>query len=183
MAVVGIRARWSAFAGAEASSVGIVVADVSTNVVGVEGVVITVDVSVVRVGGGAQVSSRGVVGCTGVERSFASCGLTHPVGPDLDALCLGTTGASRKFLVDVVDEAVQVLPLRGGRSGCPRIWVSEESIWSKPVAEEAGGPPGTFYPVLEMQRNVAGIEVMMAVNEPQFAQLSLELAEAVDVDS
>ena len=36
--------------------------------------------------------------------------------------------------------------------------------------------------MLEMQRNVAGVEVVVAVNEPQFAQLPLEFAKAVDVD-
>ena len=180
--VVGVGARWSTVAGAEASSVGIVIAGVGTNVIGIKGVVITVNVGVVRGGGSAQVSSRRVVGSTGVERGFASCGLAHPIGPDLDAFCLGTTGASRKFLLDVVDEVVQVLPLRGGSSGSPRIWVGKQSIWSEPVAEEAGGSPGAFYPMLEMQRNVAGVKVVVAVNEPQFTQLPLEFAKAVDVD-
>ena len=50
------------------------------------------------------------------------------------------------------------------------------------MAEEAGGSPGAFYPMLEMQRNVAGVKVVVAVNEPQFTQLPLEFAKAVDVD-
>ena len=121
--VVGVRAGWSTIAGAEASSVGIVITGVGTNIIGIEGMVITVDVVVVRGGGSAQVRSRRVVGRTGIERGFPSCRLSHPFGPDLDAFCLGTTRASRKFLLDVVDKVVQVLPLRVGSSGNPRIWV------------------------------------------------------------
>ena len=50
------------------------------------------------------------------------------------------------------------------------------------MTEKAGGPPCTFNPALEMQRDVASIEVMVAVDEPQFAELPLKLAEAVNVD-
>ena len=50
------------------------------------------------------------------------------------------------------------------------------------MTEEAGRPPCTFDPALEMQRDVASIEVMVAVDEPQFAELPLKLAEAVYVD-
>ena len=180
--VVGVGTGCSSFAGAEASSEGIVVAGFGANVIWIKGVMIAVNVGVVRGGGRTQVSSRRVVGRSGVERGFTSCGLAHPIGPDLDAFCLGTTGASRKFLLDVVDEVVQVLPLRGGSSGSPRIWVGKQSIGSEPVAEKAGGSPGAFYPMLEMQRNVAGVKVVVAVNEPQFTQLPLEFAKTVDVD-
>ena len=50
------------------------------------------------------------------------------------------------------------------------------------MTEEAGRPPCAFDPALEMQRDVASIEVMVAVDEPQFAELPLKLAEAVNVD-
>ena len=121
--VIGVRAGGSTIAGAEASSVGIVLTGVGANFIGIEGVVITVDVSVVGCGGGAQVRGRRVVGRPGIERGFPSCRLSHPFGPDLDAFRLGTTRASRQFLIDVVDKVVQVLPLRVGSSGNPRIWV------------------------------------------------------------
>ena len=180
--VVGVGAGWSTFAGAEASSVGFVITGVGTDVMRIKGVLIAVNVGVVGGGGGAQVSRGRVVGCTGVERGLTSCGLAHPIGPDLDAFCLGTTGASRQLLLDVMDEVVQMLPTRGGSSDSPHIWVGKQSIWSEPVAQEAGGSPSAFYPVLEMERNVTGVKVVVAVNESQFPQLPLEFAKAVDVD-
>ena len=50
------------------------------------------------------------------------------------------------------------------------------------MAKEAGRPPCAFDPALEVQRYVASIEVMVAVDEPQFTELPLKLAEAVYVD-
>ena len=50
------------------------------------------------------------------------------------------------------------------------------------MAEEASGFPGTVDPVVEVVGDVASVQLMMVMNEAEFAELALELAQPVYVD-
>ena len=60
-----------------------------------------------------------------------------------------------------------MLTPRGGSSGSPGIWVGKQNIGPKPLTQEARSPPCALDPVLEVERDVAGIEVVMSVDESE----------------
>ena len=60
-----------------------------------------------------------------------------------------------------------MLSPRGGGSRSPGIGVGKQNIGPKPLTEEARSPPCALNPVLEVERDVAGVKVVMSMDESE----------------